>query len=243
LRNVKLVLEYDGTCFHGWQKQKDLKTVQGELERQLSRVLREDVRVTGAGRTDAGCHATGQVANFVTASELPLERVRDALNSLMRGELVVKEISVAADGFDARFSAVARRYKYLIAERPTALMRERAWVTGREHDLEAMAQASELLVGRRDFARFSRSDERSQRNPFCNVFEARWQKWDLGVAFEIEADRFLRGMVRMLVGTMERVGAGGLKLSDFEAALGGAPGVRVGPAAPPEGLYLVSVRY
>jgi len=240
---VKLVLEYDGACFHGWQKQRELKTVQGELEDKLRVILGEQVRVVGAGRTDAGCHAVAQAASFVTGTRKPPEEIQRALNGLMRGELVVKGIEVVPDGFNARFSARSRRYRYLIAERATALMRDRSWVMARPHDLAAMNDASRALVGRHDFSVFSKRDERAERNPECEVVEAIWARWDLGVSFEIEADRFLRGMVRMIVGTIERVGAGAIPVDSVRGLLEGAVGMRAGPAAPARALYLLDVKY
>lgn len=241
--NIKLVLEYDGAGFHGWQRQRDLRTVQGELESKLNMILREAVTLTGAGRTDAGSHASFQVANFRTDSEPSLDKTKHALNGLMRGEVVVRDIAAAPEDFHARFSAISRKYRYLIAERPTALMRGRVWVVGKRHDMEAMNEASKALVGEHDFSRFSKKSRRAERNPRCNVSAAAWSRWELGLSFEIEANRFLQGMVRMIVGTVQRIGTGTIPPEYANKIVMGAAGHRAGPAAPAKGLCLVGVSY
>jgi len=242
-RNVRLVLEYDGGIFHGWQKQKELTTVQGELEDKLSLILRQKVRVVGAGRTDAGCHALHQVANFVTDSEVALERIMDGINGLMRGGVVVKEIAEVPPEFNARFSALSRTYRYLIATLPTALWRDRAWVVKRGLDIDRMVQASAALVGRHDFSAFSKSGERTDKNPMCSVSRAEWKPWELGLAFEVEADRFTHGMVRTMVGSLARVGTGDWPAGRVKKILEGGDRCAAGAAAPAHGLYLIYVEY
>ncbi len=238
-----MVLEYDGGGFHGWQRQKDVRTVQGELERVLALVLGESVTLTGAGRTDAGCHATHQVASFTTAAGVPLEKVARSLNGMMRGEVVVKEIYSAPEGFSARFSALSRTYRYLIAIRPTALFRDRVWVVERPLDAAAMNEAASALTGAWDFSGFAKADKGADRNPVSNVLRAVWNSWDLGLAFEIEADRFIQGMVRTTVGTMVRVGTGRTPPGCVKEILEGAGALRGGPCAPARGLCLVGVKY
>jgi tRNA pseudouridine38-40 synthase len=241
--NIRLVLEYDGIEFHGWQKQKGLTTVQGDLENALSLILREKVRLVGAGRTDAGCHALHQVANFLTESKVPIEKIQAGMNGLMHGRAVVKEITEAPPGFNARFSALSRKYRYLIATSETALWRNRAWVMSRELELDRMNEASTALVGRHDYSAFSRSGERTKKNPVCHVYRAGWMAWDLGLAFEIEADRFTHGMVRAMVGTLARVGTGDWPVERVREILEGRDRCAAGIAAPAFGLYLVDVKY
>jgi tRNA pseudouridine38-40 synthase len=238
-----MVLEYDGGAFHGWQRQKDVRTVQGELERILSTVLGEKVTVTGAGRTDAGCHATHQVASFATDSEMPLERLSRAVNGLMKGEVVVREIDRAPEGFNARFSAVSRTYRYLIARRATALFRDRVWIVERPLDEGAIGEASSALAGAWDFSGFAKTDKGADRNPVSRVIRAGWSAWDLGLAFEIEADRFIQGMVRTIVGTMVRIGTGRIPPGCVKEILEGSGALRGGPCAPARGLCLVGVGY
>jgi tRNA pseudouridine38-40 synthase len=241
--NVRLVLEYEGACFHGWQKQKGLPTVQGELEEVLSVILRERVRVVGAGRTDAGCHASHQVANFLTTSDLSLGRIERGINGLMRGRVAVKEIAEAPAGFNARFAATSRTYRYLISTQATALWRNRAWVFTRRLDLGRMKEASSAIVGRRDFSAFSKSDKRDVKNTVCRVMKAEWETWELGSAFVVEADRFIHGMVRAMVGSLVRVGAGDWAPSRIGEVLEGRDRGAAAAAAPAHGLCLVEVRY
>jgi len=150
--NIKLVLEYDGAGFYGWQRQTELRTVQGELESTLGRILQEKVRLTGAGRTDAGCHASFQVANFRTESSMPLERMAHAVNGLLRDEVVIHDIEYVPESFNARFSALSRTYKYLVATRPTALQRGRAWTIRKPLALKLMNEECSELLGSRDFS-------------------------------------------------------------------------------------------
>jgi len=241
--NIRLVLEYDGAGFHGWQRQTELRTVQGELERKLSRILQEKVSLTGAGRTDAGCHASFQVANFRTESSMPLEKMAHAVNGLMREEVVVLDIDRVADDFNARFSALSRTYKYLVATRPTALQRGRAWKVGKSLVLKRMNAACSDLLGKRDFSGFCKKNERTDRNPVCEVFEAGWSPWDMGLEFTIRADRFMQGMVRMIVGTAIRIGTGAVLPGYVKQVLEGAENHRAGPVAPARGLCLVKVDY
>lgn len=243
MRNVRMVLEYDGTDFHGWQKQKGPKTVQGELEEKLGLMLREEVRLVGAGRTDGGCHAARQVANFSTESSIPLEKLRSGVNGLMRGSVVVKEIDEVPADFNARFSALSRTYRYLIATRETALWRNRAWVIAKELALDLMKEASEPLLGGHDYTGFSRSGERTEKNPVCRVYRAAWKPWELGLAFETEADRFMHGMVRAMVGSLVRVGTGDWPVDRVREILNGRDRCAAGAAAPAHGLYLVDVKY
>lgn len=240
---MKMILEYDGGSFHGWQKQTYLRTVQGELEDKLSLILREKVAVTGAGRTDAGCHASHQVASFRTEGTTPPERMAHALNGLFGGEIVVLSVAEVPEDFNARFSAISRTYRYSLAQRPTALMRDRAWVVRSSLDVHAMREAACDLVGRHDFSGFSKADKGAKRSPVSDVHRAEWLEWELGPAFEIEADRFQGGMVRMIVGTMVRIGAGKTDPGCVKEILEGGGAVRGGPSAPARGLCLVGVKY
>ena len=243
MTNVRLVLEYDGAGFHGWQRQKGLRTVQGELEEKLSLILREKVRVVGAGRTDAGCHASHQVASFTSDGTIPLDKIRRGVNGLMRGEVVVREISEVPPGFHARFSALSRTYEYLIATRQTALWRNRVWTVTRSLDIERMNEACVAIVAAHDFSAFSRSGDRADKNPVCYVQRAQWRPWELGLAFEIEADRFTHGMVRAIVGSLVRVGTREWPPGRVKKILDGRDRAAAGAAAPAHGLCLVSVSY
>lgn len=242
-RVIRLTLEYDGAAYHGWQRQAGDVTVQEELERHLGTLLRERVQVTGAGRTDAGCHALGQVASFRTHDlAAPLWRIRRSLNALLGASAAVIEIAEAAPDFDARRSARRRRYLYLIGIRPAPLWRGRIWEVTSRLDHRAMEQAAEAIPGRHDFTAFAASGGIS-RGADCTVHRARWSRWRLGHRFDIEANRFLHHMVRSLVGTMVEIGRGAEPAGLVAELLARPDRARAGPTAPAHGLYLAEVKY
>lgn len=253
---LRLLIEYDGTAFAGWQVQADARTVQGEVERALAVALRQPVGVVGAGRTDAGVHARGQVAHAVLASptsrlddagDAPdLRRLTHSLRGLLPADVALRDTEWAPDGFHARYSATARRYRYHVTTRPAAL--ERAW---RLHlpavpDWDAMNDAAARLVGRRDFTSLCRTQSETI-NRVCHVTRAAWVPDAAGDGaawrFEMEADRFLHGMVRTTVGTLLEVGRGRRTPDDLMRVLDAADRRAAGPAAPPHGLVLHAVTY
>ncbi len=233
-------MAYDGTAYAGFQIQPNAPTVQGELERVLATICAEPVRVTGAGRTDAGVHATGQVIDLHTTSELDSAGLERGVNALLPEDIAISELERAADSFHARFSATGRTYEYRIRNAP---VRDPLWAR-REHwhpgelDLAAMRAAAAYLVGRRDFAAFVAGEpgERSVRR-------AEWTREGTVLRFEIEADAFLRGMVRGIVGTLLWVGRGKMDATGFAAVLEARDRALAGPSAPAKGLCLVAVRY
>jgi tRNA pseudouridine38-40 synthase len=243
MRTIRLLLEYDGGAFAGWQIQPDEKTVQGELTRHLRTLLRQEVRVIGAGRTDAGCHALGQVASFrVEACPLPLERLQRSLNALLAGEAAVLSVEDAAPGFHALRSARRRHYFYLIATRPSPLCARRAWLVTAPMDTDVLSRAAASLAGNHDFAAFAAAGS-APRGTRCEVCRARWSRWRLGLRFDIEANRFLRKMVRGLVGTMIEIGRGRLPEDRIAELLEEPSRDRTGVTAPAHGLYLADVLY
>lgn len=244
MSSYRLDIAYDGADFSGWAIQPARRTVQGELEAALSQVLDEPTRLTVAGRTDAGVHARGQVASFSTAKALPPGLMR-ALNSLTGRDLAVTELSPAADGFDARRDARSRRYRYRIQTASVANPFEHRRALHHPHplDLSALEQCAALLVGRHDFTAFTPTDTR-HRHFERKVADAGWARESRSMlAFEVEADAFLRGMVRALVGTMLEVGTVRRELADLERLLRGGRREEAGDSADPHGLYLLRVRY
>ncbi len=241
-RTLKLVLEYDGTYFSGWQVQKDMRTVQGVVQEVLGRVLGEPVRVVGAGRTDAGVHALGQVAHFKTRNPMPTGRILRALEGLLPEDVAVREVNEAPPDFHARFSAKARWYRYRIFRRRRALGRQYGWFVPYKLDLARMEKAAGGLLGRHDFRAFCIATSVPER-PFCTVSEATWTEGEDELFFDIVADRFLHSMVRLLVGTMVEVGRGKLPPEAVEEALTSGERKLVGPSAPAYGLCLMEVRY
>lgn len=241
-RTLRLVVEYDGVNFHGWQKQRTVRTVQGELEEALQFVLQHPVRLFCAGRTDAGCHALSQVASFQTTKSLPAENLLNALNSLTGRDMRIHALEEAPSWFHARWSARWRDYSYVLVRRPSALLRHRAYHPTLWPRLEPMIEASSLLLGKKDFTGLSnRSPDNKQ--PVCIVLRLGWWEWSGGVIFRIRASHFLYRMVRTIVGTCVEIGRERWGVPRMEDILRTRDRRLAGPPAPAEGLYFTGVGY
>jgi len=238
----RLAIEYDGGGFHGWQIQSKGRTVQGVLEAALQKLADGPVRVAGAGRTDAGCHAAGQVASVTLDTRLEADRLRQALNAHLPPDVRVVEAAEAAPGFHARFDAVRRAYRYLIIPRPSALRRGFAWFRAVRADEGALNDAVQPLLGSHDFISFSRQGGENGATK-CRLVRARWTCRSGTLRFDIEADRFLYTMVRRIVATVVRAAEGGGGARATRAALEARDRRAAAPAAPAHGLYLMRVRY
>lgn len=243
-RNLRLDLEYDGTRYHGWQRQTNALTLQETIETALARLTGEQVHLIGSGRTDAGVHARGQVANFRTASTLPLKAFVHGLNSLLPPDVAVLAASEVPWEFHARKSARAKTYEYRLLNRPvrSPLSLRYAWQVAPPLALAAMEEAARILVGEHDFAAFQASGS-SVRTTKRRVEAAEWRREGEFLIFRITANGFLRGMVRSLVGTMVQIGMGKRPVAELAELLVRPQRARVGPTAPPQGLCLVEVRY
>lgn len=240
--NIRLVVEYDGSDFCGWQKQPKVRTVEGEIARVLAGLLGSEPEIVAAGRTDSGVHALGQVANFSSASTMEPEEIMNALNSLLPTDVRVLEASEVPLAFNARYDAIRRVYCYEISTRPTSVWRKLRWHVRWQLDLDAMAGAVRPLTGKHDFSAYTCKDE--ERSPWIEMKETRVGEIEpYGVRIVFTADRFLRRMVRMLVGTVVEVGRGKLEPSAVYDILASRDRMRAGPCAPPHGLYLVKVEY
>jgi len=244
VRTFKLVLEYDGTNYHGWQVQPGLATVQEALEEALARIVGAPVHVMGAGRTDAGVHALGQVASFRAEIRLDPATLQRALNAHLPRDIAVLEAAEALPGFDARRDARGRTYRYTFLCRPhrSALWRHRALHIPRPLDLEAMAAAAACLVGEHDFSAF-RAANCTAPSPVRRVSEARIERQEDLAHFTITADAFLQHMVRIIMGTLLQVGEGRLTPAGFEEVLASRDRNRAGKTLDPRGLCLVHVTY
>lgn len=254
-RNYRAIVEYDGTHYAGFQIQANQPTIQGELEKALERVAQEFVRVNGAGRTDAGVHAHGQVINFKTCWPHGEQALRRALNAVLPRDIAVQCVSVADDNFHARFSARSRTYIYMIYNAPVRapLLERFAHHCAQTLDLQAMQEAATYLQGEHDFAAFGQPP--FGENTVRIVYRARWSaafssaRSDSDatgprlVRFEIEANAFLRGMVRRVVSTLLDVGTGRLAVRDLDAILASRDIQRSSPPVPACGLCLWHVRY
>ena len=241
----KLTIEYDGAPFVGWQRQDNGPSIQGALEDAVFAFCSERVAVHGAGRTDAGVHALGQVAHFDLVAGKPADTVQAAVNfHLKPNPIVITEAEIVPDDFHARFSATARRYRYLILNRraPPALDRGRVWHVPVPLDTAAMSDAARSLTGRHDFNSF--------RSAACQAASSVKTLDQLDVArdgdmirIDVAARSFLHNQVRILVGTLQLVGRGQWSSRDVADALAACDRTRAGPTAPPHGLCLLAVSY
>ncbi|MDQ3850718.1 MAG: tRNA pseudouridine(38-40) synthase TruA [Actinomycetota bacterium] len=235
----RLVLEYDGTRFAGWARQPGQRTVEEEVQKALGVVLREEVALTVAGRTDRGVHAWGQVCSYPHEALDPLR-----LNALLAADVAVLDCNPAPPGFDARGDALSRTYCYRVLNRRARSVwwEGRALWCPRELDREALAGCADALVGRHDFTAFTPTETDHVRFE-RDVHAARWCAEDDLLEFWITADTFMRHMNRVLVGTMLEVAVGRRTPAAFAALLSGRPRGEAGPTAPAHGLALASVRY
>ncbi len=241
----KLILEYDGTPFVGWQLQENGPSVQGRLAQAVKDFAGEDTVPRGAGRTDAGVHALAQVAHLDLAKDWDADTVRDALNAQLRPDPVsVLFCERVREDFDARFSATARHYLYRIVDRraPLALERDRAWGVFRPLDAQAMDEAAQALIGRHDFTTF-RSTECQAKSPVKTLDRLAVSRHGEIIRVEASARSFLHNQVRSMVGSLKLVGEGKWDAAELAAALAAKDRGACGPVAPPQGLYLVRVDY
>jgi tRNA pseudouridine38-40 synthase len=241
----RITIEYDGTPFLGWQRQTQGPSVQAALEEALFRFSGETVGVRGAGRTDSGVHALGQVAHFDLARDWDTFRVREALNFHLRPQPVaVLDCEQVSADFDARFSATARHYRYRILSRraPPALERNRVWWLPIQLDAAAMHAAAQALVGRHDFTTF-RAAQCQASSPLRTLDRLDVSRYGEEIVIEASARSFLHNQVRSMVGSLKLVGEGKWRVPDMRAALDACDRAACGPVASAAGLYLVRVDY
>ncbi len=250
MRNLKLILSYDGSDFSGWQVQPDAKTVQGTLASAIGRITGEKVLPQGSGRTDAGVHALAQVATFVTESSVPTANFLKALNDILPAAVRVLEVTEAAADFHARHSAREKTYRYRLQREaicPPFLARY-VWHYPYPLDEEAMACAAGMVVGEHDFTSFAAVDaERGHEDEAASnvrrIFFSGWERTGGELVYTVRGSGFLHHMVRNLVGTFILVGKGTLQVEDVKRILEARTRSAAGATAPASGLYLVSVEY
>ncbi|HEU4341264.1 MAG TPA: tRNA pseudouridine(38-40) synthase TruA [Candidatus Binatia bacterium] len=242
--NIKVTIEYDGTHYHGWQIQPNGETIQAILERAVSTFLGVPTRVIGSGRTDAGVHALGQVANFFCDKAPDPHRLQRGLNALTPDNIAIKAVEIVPDSFDARRDGRSRVYEYRILNRPTPspFYLSYAWHLHDPLDVQAMRDASQSLEGEHDFSSFRAAgcdSAHAVRRIYCASLEERGEL----LVFTIEATAFLRHMVRNIIGTLVEVGRGERTPQAFAKLLEARDRTQAGPTAPPHGLFLVEVKY
>ena len=244
VQRFKAVVEYDGTAYHGWQLQSNVPTIQGELERVLATILQAPTRIHGAGRTDAGVHATGQVAHFDAGWRHSPEALHRACNALLPPDIAVRSICKVSDRFHARHSAATKTYVYRILNHPTPspLKRLYSWHISEPLDMSLMGRAAEYLPGSHDFAAFG-SPTDGTPSTVREVMDARWEAHDHTLQFTVRGTGFLRYMVRSLVGTLVMVGRQKIPPEEFREVLMSKKRSLAGPTAPALGLCLVQVEY
>jgi tRNA pseudouridine38-40 synthase len=241
-RNIKLTIEYDGTAFHGWQWQPNVRTVQGELQRSLKKIIQQDVILIGSGRTDVGVHALGQVANFHSNTELTTESILLGTNTVAARDVRIIKAEEVDLLFHARFDAKRRVYRYVISKRARAVMRQYAWVVEDKLDVEAMRKASRHLLGEHDFRSFCQAKAHVSHH-LLRMESVEWRETSEEIIMEIIANRFLHHMVRIIVGTMVDVGRNKIAPDDVKQILQAKNRNAAGMTRPAQGLFLVRSEY
>lgn len=247
MRTIKLVVAYDGSCYHGYQKQKDYITIQSVLEELLAKLCGEPVAIAGSGRTDAGVHALAQTVTFTTNGRIPCANLVRASRSMLPRDIVILSAEEVAEGFHARFSACWKTYEYklLASRQPNPFLMRYAWQLGvnvDELDVAAMNRAAQHLLGTHDFSAF-RSTGSVDSPPVKTIYEAEWRVQGEEVVFRISGDGFLYHMVRNITWSLVQVGLGKRTEADFLAELNSERCEFLNSPAPAEGLYLAQVCY
>jgi len=244
-KNIKLVLEYDGSCYHGWQRQTSLPTIQEMLEEKIETMTGENVNLIASGRTDSGVHALHQVANFKTHTHLAPSIVKKGLNALLPADILVKQAEYVSLDFNSRFSAKSKIYEYRILNReePDTFLRLYTWHIAAALNLETMATCLSMLIGKHDFSAFKSSGS-GNKDPVREMIRAeiRGPEDDL-ITFFFEANGFLRHMVRNILGTVVEVGRGKINVDDFMEIFQSKDRRKAGVKTPPQGLFLKLVKY
>jgi len=245
MRNIKLLIEYDGTNYLGWQVQPKGPTIQGILEERLGLLTGEKIRLFGSGRTDSGVHAIGQVAHFKTESSMETHRMQRALNSLLPPDIMIQKMEEVEESFHARKHSKSKVYEYRILNRDlrSVFHRGYVWHIPQRLDFKEMGKATQYLTGEHDFSSF-RSVGSPTRTTVRKVTRAEWKRGRSGlVRFEIEANGFLKQMVRAIIGTLVEVGKGKMSAVEFRRILESKERSKAGPTAPAHGLFLKEVKY
>lgn len=243
MNRYQIQLSYLGTRYFGWQRQPNAISVQEEIEKALSTILREEITVVGAGRTDTGVHASFYVLHFDSLTEISDDTdLAYHLNRFLPNDIAIQKIEKTSDVFHARFSAVSRTYKYYISTVKDPFTIETSYQFTVPLDIDKMNEAAKVLFEFTDFTSFAKLHTDVKTN-ICKIFQAEWEKSGTMLVFTIKADRFLRNMVRAIVGTLLEVGKGKITVDDFRKIIESKHRGAAGTSVPPQGLFLVDIGY
>ena len=244
MRNIKLTIEYDGKDFNGWQKQPNKLNIQGEIEKAIYNITKEKVDLIGSGRTDAGVHALGQIANFKTNSNISIEKLPLAINSQLKNSIIIKKAEVVDERFHSRYNAKQKTYRYIInnSKSGTAIYRNLEYCFPIELDVEKMKEATKYFEGEHDFKAF-KSSGTSGKNSVRTIYKAIVKKEGERIIIELTGNGFLYNMVRIISGTLLEVGMGKIAPDEIENIIESKDRQKAGKTLPAHGLYLVEVLY
>lgn len=243
MKRYKLTFEFDGTDFKGWQRQPDVRTVEGVIEEAFSKFYQEEINIIGQGRTDSGVHALAQTAHVDLPERYSVGRVEQAMRGLLPRDVVMKAIVEVDQDFHARFKAVKRAYQYQVSTKPTALHRHYVWNYFFEPNIETLHECADQVQGEHDFINFCIPNDEEFGTTICSITKSKWSEKNGRLIYEIEGNRFLRHMVRRLVGGMVHVSAGKYSLKEFDRLLTGEVVRQKAFSAPASGLILTEVHY
>ena len=244
MRNIKLTIEYDGKEFNGWQKQPNKLNIQGEIERAIEEITGEQVDLYGSGRTDAGVHSLGQVANFKTNSKLPIEKVAIAINSKLKKSIRIKKAEEVSENFHSRYNCHKKKYRYIInnSSQGSAIYRGLEYHVSQKLNVEKMKKAIKFFEGEHDFKAF-KSSGTSSKSSVRTIYNAELKQNGERIIIELTGNGFLYNMVRIISGTLLEVGLGNIKAEDIPNIIESKDRKMAGKTLPPHGLYLVEVMY
>lgn len=244
MRNIKLIIEYDGKSFNGWQKQPTKLNIQGEIEKAIEEITGEKVDLTASGRTDAGVHSLGQTANFKTDSQIPIEKIAKAINSKLKKSIVIKSAEEVDEKFHSRYSVKSKTYRYIInnSENGTAIYRGLEYHIPMKLDVKKMQEAVKFFEGEHDFKGFKASGT-SSKSSIRTIYKGEVKQEGERIIIEVTGNGFLYNMVRIIAGTLVDVGLEKIKPEEIPEIIESKDRTKAGKTLPPHGLYLLKVEY
>jgi len=245
MRNIKLEIEYDGKNFAGWQTQPGKTSIQGEIINAINKITGEEVELNASGRTDAGVHALGQVANFKTNTEIDIKKIPYAINSKLPNSIVIKSAEEVEERFHSRYNCVGKTYRYIVnnAEFPSALNRYREFHIAQKLNIENMKKAIKMFEGTHDFKGFKSSGGNAKKTTVRTLTKCELKEDGDRIIIELSGDGFLYNMVRIIAGTIVDIGLEKIKVENLPSIIESGDRTLAGKTLPPHGLYLVEVRY